>query len=88
MTLMYLACDSHSSAALDKCEMYLDYFLRLFKMMDFNTYGEKSLKFLRRSKNLTLTFKKLKLMSLRVRAYLEISMDYELQKVLYHVKCC
>ena len=39
LTLIYIACDSGSQQALQRAETLIEYFIRLFKMMDFNFYA-------------------------------------------------
>eukprot|EP00347_Sterkiella_histriomuscorum_P018208 403346377 len=65
LTLIYLACDSQSDTTLAKAEMYIDYFLRLFLIMDYNQF-KNQLKIKRQIKLQTIIFNKLKLMSIRV----------------------
>eukprot|EP00347_Sterkiella_histriomuscorum_P019022 403343267 len=86
LTLIYLACDSQSDTTLSKAEMYIDYFLRLFLIMDYNQF-KNQLKIKRQIKHQTIIFNKLKLMSIRVRALIELGKNYESDKIIYHIQC-
>ncbi|CDW89602.1 UNKNOWN [Stylonychia lemnae] len=86
LTLIYLACDSQSEQTLEKAESFIDYFIRLFSIMDVNQFQNQN-KMKKLIKVQSIVYRKLKLMTLRVRALIALTKDYQSEKILKQIQC-